>query len=69
MTWLDVYIDQNGNLKSVSLNNGFKAKTDMIFGLVMEYGPEEIRPPSTEFEKDAIAFGEQSQKMGNQAAQ
>ena len=41
----------------------------MIFGLVMEYGPEEIRPPSTEFEKDAIAFGEQSQKMGNQAAQ
>ena len=53
MVWLDVYIDQNGNLTSVSLPYGLKIKADTIFGLVKEYG-EEIRTPSTEFERDAI---------------
>ena len=50
---LDLWIDREGNLETVSLRYGLKIKADTIFGLIKDYGSE-TRMPSTEFERDAI---------------
>lgn len=52
-TLLNVSIDSNGNLKSVTRQRELIRKKDSIFNLTIEIG-DANRKPITEFEKDAI---------------
>ncbi|WP_034058516.1 hypothetical protein [Lacinutrix jangbogonensis] len=52
-TWLKLFIDENGNLNSVTTHIGYQLKTDTIFNLPTEFKIK-LRKPLTEFEEDAI---------------
>ena len=52
-TWLKLFIDENGNLNSVTTHIGYQLKTDSIFNLPTEFKIK-LRKPLTEFEEDAI---------------
>ena len=52
-TWLKLFVDENGNLNSVTTNTNYQLKNDSIFNLTTEFKIRS-RKPLTEFEKDAI---------------
>ncbi|MFZ3576287.1 hypothetical protein [Tenacibaculum finnmarkense] len=60
-TWLELYIDKNGKLNSVTTHNGYQIKTDSIFNLPTEFKIK-LRKPLSEFEKDAIELVKKIQK-------
>ncbi|WP_394907503.1 hypothetical protein [uncultured Mesonia sp.] len=60
-TLLNVSIDSNGNLKSVTRQRELIRKKDSIFNLTIEIG-DANRKPITEFEKDAIELISQVKK-------
>lgn len=60
-TLLNVSIDSNGNLKSVTRQRELIRKKDSIFNLTTEIG-DANRKPITEFEKDAIELISQVKK-------